>query len=74
MSETDYSKTYTQSEVDKLIAKARDDEQYQTLRLLKKLKVIDEDAMTKMALSGEWDAANNMRLARDQVIREDGEK
>ena len=67
------NKLYTQSEVDRMLANARDDEQYQTLRLLKKLGVIDENAMTKMALEGHFNASHNMRLAQDQVIREDGE-
>ena len=67
-------KTYTQSELDKRIAKAREDEQIHTLVLLKKLGVINEDAMTKLAKEGYWDEAGNLRIATDVDILRNGEK
>jgi hypothetical protein len=51
----------------------RTDEQYQTLRILKKLKVIDEKAMNRLALEGYWSHGEALGKAEEQVVREDGE-
>lgn len=55
------------------MVEVRKDEQYQSLRVLKKLGVIDESAMNRLVTEGYWSQGESLRKAEEQVIREDGE-
>lgn len=60
------SEKEVEAKIAQAVKEAREDELYQTLKILKKLGVIDEHAMNRMALEGYWAQGEALRRVTEE--------